>query len=581
MFFHQMDITNEAFRLLSQEYAIAKHKFESLKRSNLENSIENGDILGPLKFIQTEKKRTFLLTFRCYGYFTRFRTGDFVDVYTFIKNQLVLIRENLFVNDVKFPEEGQIELNVSVREAFQSLNSYLNENTEYYFFPSDESVFLSSIQNRLKTLHDRPVRGSFFKPEIITKETKIISGLNNSQKEVLQTLIDQGLQGLVQGPPGTGKTHLLRAVVELALQNNLTIGVSGFTHASVDNALSLIIRGLQQKDKDKYIRVGVKNKIKWHLYGDSHLNSVSSFSQLKKFYQIYASTMHSFCLAKRNVPELDLLIIDEAGQVPVYFYPFLSRLAQRVLMLGDDKQLPPVMQAPDQHRLPNDIFSLARQNLKEKPPMLEIQYRMNKYIQSWSSDRFYEKKLKPDPSVCDRDILRQHPYFGSSPIQLDLHNHLSQDHVNKYEANRVAQLVDDLISKAGVPLKEIGIITPYRMQGGAVNSAIQRQLGVHVMQDLNVDTVERFQGQEREVMILSFGAERDVAHESDQPFLGDGRRLNVSITRAKSRFYCFASQHLYTQGNPYSKEYPSYLKDFLNYCHALSKTKHSKKSSMI
>ena len=115
------------------------------------------------------------------------------------------------------------------------------------------------------------------------------------------------------------------------------------------------------------------------------------------------------------------------------------------------------------------------------------------------------------------------------------------------------------------------------MQAGAINCAIQNKLGVDVMKDINIDTVERFQGQEREVMILSFGAEQDIFKENGQPFLGDGRRLNVSITRAKSRFYCFASKNLYTKANPGFKKYPSYLKDFLNCCHVLSKTKHSTK----
>lgn len=58
MFFHQNDITSEALHLLSQEFAIAKNKFETLRQSNLENPIENGDVLGPLKLIQVEKKRT-------------------------------------------------------------------------------------------------------------------------------------------------------------------------------------------------------------------------------------------------------------------------------------------------------------------------------------------------------------------------------------------------------------------------------------------------------------------------------------------------------------------------------------------
>lgn len=144
---------------------------------------------------KVEKKKTFLLTFRCYGYFTRFRTGDSVDVYTFVQNRLESIEENLSVNDVKFPEEGQIELNISMREV---LNFSLNK--EYYFFPSDESVFISTIQDRLQKINNNVLDYPSFKPEIITKEIKIINDLNDSQKQVLQILINQGLQGLVQGP---------------------------------------------------------------------------------------------------------------------------------------------------------------------------------------------------------------------------------------------------------------------------------------------------------------------------------------------------------------------------------------------
>ena len=77
------------------------------------------------------------------------------------------------------------------------------------------------------------------KNKISIKETNFINQLNDSQKQVLKTIADQKLQGIVQGPPGTGKTHLLNAIVELALQNDLTIGVSAFTHGAVDNALSL------------------------------------------------------------------------------------------------------------------------------------------------------------------------------------------------------------------------------------------------------------------------------------------------------------------------------------------------------
>ena len=88
------------------------------------------------------------------------------------------------------------------------------------------------------------------------------------------------------------------------------------------------------------------------------------------------------------------------------------------------------------------------------------------------------------------------------------------------------------------------------------------------MDKINVDTVERFQGQQREVIILSFGADQEKIKSENQVFLGDGRRLNVSVTRARSRFYCFGSKKLKNQYQ--IKQEGSYLKDFLNWCSDMS-----------
>ena len=81
------------------------------------------------------------------------------------------------------------------------------------------------------------------------------------------------------------------------------------------------------------------------------------------------------------------------------------------------------------------------------------------------------------------------------------------------------------------------------------------------MKKITVDTVERFQGQEREIILLSFG----VDGEGSKVFIGDGRRLNVSVTRAKSRFYCFSSKNLKDQKSEMTPK-KSYLKDFLGWC---------------
>ena len=77
------------------------------------------------------------------------------------------------------------------------------------------------------------------------------------------------------------------------------------------------------------------------------------------------------------------------------------------------------------------------------------------------------------------------------------------------------------------------------MHNGAIIRSLQSKFGVDVASRIQVDTVERYQGQEREVILFSFGT--TPKKPADVEFLGDAKRLNVAVTRAKSRFYCFAS----------------------------------------
>ena len=113
-----------------------------------------------------------------------------------------------------------------------------------------------------------------------------------------------------------------------------------FTHAAVDNAFSRVV----SKHIDKSVRIGKSETIKKHLYKKDDLKRmtiVERCSILEKKYAIYASTMHSLVMSN-SPPKVDLLIVDEAGQVPIYFAPFLKKIGERVIMLGDHKQLPPV-----------------------------------------------------------------------------------------------------------------------------------------------------------------------------------------------------------------------------------------------
>lgn len=554
--------TKPLLDLLHKEIWKQKKIIEDLRKKPIEESLEMGDILGPLKIKRSQKDIG--LVFNQKGFFSRFRKGDLVDVriYSF-QSGFTDIRNEVRIVEVKFPEYGQIEIITSIRKKLEEFSS----DKEYYLFPSDLSSINQSVYKKLRNIDEYTRGPSPFRnfpsikiPYEITKE-HFFNTLNDSQKEALKILADKGFEGRVQGPPGTGKTYLLKAIVELALKQKFTIGIAAFTHAAVDNAFSRIVPG----HNDKCIRVGHIGKIKKNLYGKNfkNLNTVESFLWLQEKYSVYATTIHSWSLSS-SYPTVDLLIIDEAGQVPIYFEPFLRRVSERVIMFGDHKQLPPVL-STEVKNIKEDIFSTVPEDY-----MLKIQYRMNSDIQSWSSNRFYKNQLRPDKSVAERDILHQvsnNTLIGNNRINLCIHEAVSNNkYANVLEAEAVAKQIK-ILENNGVPLNDIGVITPYRMQAGAVNAKIQEEYNrdVSIMEKIAVDTVERFQGQEREVILLSFGVDDERPKVENQVFLGDGRRLNVSVTRAKSRFYCFSSKNLKNQNSDrIPKE--SYLKDFLGWC---------------
>ncbi|MBN8541872.1 MAG: hypothetical protein J0L82_15885 [Deltaproteobacteria bacterium] len=195
---------------------------------------------------------------------------------------------------------------------------------------------------------------------------------------------------------------------------------------------------------------------------------------------------------------------------------------------------------------------------------------MNAGIQEWSSNRFYNGRLKPDDSIRDRDVLSgasgASGLIGASPVNLIRHGGSSQNNANLKEAEMVADLVRALSDDGYLPFTEIGIVTPHRAQAGAICGALQAKIGIGDSQRILVDTVERFQGQEREAMIFSIGVEHEQHTPGEKEFLSDGRRLNVAVTRARSRFYCFAPERLMTNSLFLPKG--NHLKSLLGWCNS-------------
>ncbi len=243
--------------------------------------------------------------------------------------------------------------------------------------------------------------------------------------------------------------------------------------------------------------------------------------------------------------DFDLCVIDEATQAtePSCLIPLIK--AGKVIMAGDHKQLPPTIlnREAEQDGLSDTLFErLVALYGSEIKTLLKTQYRMHQKIMKFSDEEFYEGQIKASETVKDHTLkdLKVEKPDGKYRNILDVREPIvlidtagemperdrygSSSKENLGEAVLAERLTDKLI-EIGVDPRNIGIITPYNDQKDLIRKKIDDE-------DIEVDTVDGFQGREKEVIILSLTRSNI---EGDIGFLKDLRRLNVSLTRAKRK----------------------------------------------
>jgi DNA replication ATP-dependent helicase Dna2 len=222
----------------------------------------------------------------------------------------------------------------------------------------------------------------------------------------------------------------------------------------------------------------------------------------------------------------DATVVDEAGQLTEPATLAATALADRFVLVGDDRQLPPVVR--DAPRLETSLFERLHAAYPGAATLLTRQYRMAQRIQAFASREFYDGELRPaTPEVAGRSLA---DLEGVEPSRLPTRlrdqvvfvdpDGTADGHRNPVEADAVAEIVESYLT-AGVDQADIGVIAPYRAQV----AEIAGRLGA----DVAVDTVDRFQGSSKEVIVVSFVATADLSG----PIFEDYRRANVALTRAK------------------------------------------------
>jgi len=398
--------------------------------------------------------------------------------------------------------------------------------------------------------------------------------LNSSQLRAVQQIIGENRVVVVHGPPGTGKTTtLVQAIIEL-LKQNKRILVATPSNAAADHMTKSLL-----KFTKKVVRVGnisrVDDDLEKHTLGmkvrvseeaqlikeyQKELNKVlkqaNSFKrnfghaerqdrrnlrsevklyrkqikELEKFSyerilsqsRIAVGTLIGLCRTEIKAQKWDVVVIDEAAQA---FEPAcwaVASFGSRLVLAGDHKQLPPTLMQQFSVKAP---YQTLQEKIVENNPatvtFLDTQYRMDSIIKEFSNQQFYEGKLK---SKIDSSLSVVEPFVFIDTAGCGFDEEFKDgSRFNSGETNLVQKIIDVF----GAEFNSIGVISPYSVQVKHLRDDLKE-----VLLEKDIQTIDGFQGQERELIVISL-----VRSNSDGMigFLKDYRRMNVALTRAKNK----------------------------------------------
>ncbi|KAF5369282.1 hypothetical protein D9758_002689 [Tetrapyrgos nigripes] len=241
----------------------------------------------------------------------------------------------------------------------------------------------------------------------------------------------------------------------------------------------------------------------------------------------------------------DMVIVDEAAQaIELSSLIPLKFPCKRCIMVGDPQQLPPtvISQEACKYQYNQSLFVRLQKQRPDAVHLLSIQYRMHPDISELPSRIFYNGRLKDGPSMTSKttQIWHSHPKFGTYRfynVAAGLEEKQGQSLTNKSECDMAVNLFSRLEKEfKSVDFNfRVGVVSMYRAQISLMRFTFERRFGKDILGRVDFNTVDGFQGQEKDIIILS--CVRAGPNVTNIGFLSDIRRMNVAITRAKSSLF--------------------------------------------
>jgi len=558
---------------ISREYQLSKTGEQGIEKSNglaalwldpIEEKQDDYRIMSHL-IIQSNQSKSDepLIVFALSEYsnkLSKFRKGDIAVIYPFDGSRIAVLKNQVFkCNIIDINDET-----VTVRLRFQQKNASFFDQFQFWNLEYDKLdssynsafhglyAFMTTIKAKRDLLLSRTAPRKY-EQDLIYQDPS----LTKEQTEIINQIINVKDYFLVWGPPGTGKTsfmlrHLVRYLFHKTQENVLILAYTNRAVDEICEAVSHIHDGFED-----FIRIGSRH---------SSSEKFGKHLLTKKMKELF------------KLKQFDTIIVDEASQILEPHLMGLLPKAKRFVLIGDHKQLPAVVVQDERlSKLNDDELTQAtgltdmRNSLFERMYLqckkqgwdwaignLSHQGRMHQEIMNYCSEEFYEKQLVAltdiprlsnselwKPINNDWNIFAQRRMiFIDTPVDETI-----MHKTNHFEAEAIAKILCAYkmqFELNGLKIEEgsIGVITPFRAQIAKILSEMRK----YDLMDfpISVDTVERYQGSARDIVIISLTTNNQQLLNSMSNISEEGidRKLNVALTRAKEQIVVLGNQKM-------------------------------------
>lgn len=532
---------------LHVEYEMENDDIHKRKGMSREEKIESNEMLTGLTVKSAQDLKYVLHAPENYS---KLRPGDKVKMNDSIKALVIDTDKDTITVEAKKPLEDHVVYDMEAENP-NLLNSLIG--CLQGILPATPGAHFL----RLLSGEEEVVAEDFLKidPEQQKGFKSVYSLLNDEQKAAVKSMLEFYPIHVLQGPPGTGKTLVLAATaISTSLENREVVIVAN-THHAVNNGLTKIRR---LNDKIPLFKIGDLLKaeelddsiIKFEKFSEYNDYSRKNRRKKRQGYVIGMTIWGAITylgLHSHSHFRPYIALVDEASLMPLTYASILGKCATSICFFGDSRQMPPIFRPElEENNLSMSILDFCASKVKGVPvSVLPVTHRMNKDITALVSKSFYESHgvvLHSADEVCDRTFPSKYlDGNGWNNSIVFMNPELSTQNCceeNEGEATAVINMVKALLDE-GKKASDIAVITPFRKQ-----VRLLRGMAHDVIQSDEwplIDTVERLQGQDVECIILTFASSSKKYIDDTADFLFNPNRLNVMISRAKTKVIIFGS----------------------------------------